>query len=141
MTRICLQLGAVTWLVLMVLTIAPREGIAEDSPSVEENVGATVEHLLALVRESDLTFIRNGKRYDGTEAAEHMRRKYEHFRTRIETPEDFIENAAARSLLSGKPYMVVMPNGERETTRQWLLAALQAYREEQGLAAVEIAGG
>jgi hypothetical protein len=88
----------------------------------------TVQHLIAYVAASDLTFIRNSSEYSGKEASEHMQAKYAHFRDKIKTPEDFIELCASRSLLSGKPYLVVIEKGETIGTREWLTAELQAYR-------------
>ncbi len=88
----------------------------------------TVQHLIAYVAASDLTFIRNSSEYNGKEAAEHMQAKYAHFRDKIKTPEDFIELCASRSLLSGKPYLVVTEKGETIGTREWLTAELLAYR-------------
>ncbi|MDH3932705.1 MAG: DUF5329 domain-containing protein, partial [Chromatiales bacterium] len=50
-------------------------GLARATPDAA--VAETIEYLIASVSESDLTFIRNGKRYAGSEAAEHMRKKYD----------------------------------------------------------------
>ena len=88
----------------------------------------TVQHLIVYVAESDLTFIRNSSQYSGKEASEHMQAKYAHFRDKIKTPEDFIELCASRSLLSGKPYLVVTDKGETIGTREWLTAELLTYR-------------
>ena len=89
----------------------------------------TIQHLIAYVARSDLTFVRNSAKYDGKQASEHMQKKYAHFRERIKTPEDFIELCASRSLLSGKPYLVITEQGEMRT-RDWLTAELQAYRHK-----------
>lgn len=57
-----------------------------------------------------------------------MRRKYEHFADRIRSPEEFIELAATRSILSGKPYTVRSEDGEIPTA-EWLLTLLAEYRD------------
>ncbi len=88
----------------------------------------TVQHLLDHVTHSDLTFIRNSDRYTAKEASEHMESKYEHFRDKIKTPEEFIELCATLSLLSGKPYLVIKEKGETVRTSEWLSAELEAYR-------------
>jgi len=49
------------------------------------------------------------KSYSSEAAAEHARTKYRYFRSQIETPEDFIRLCATKSLISGKPYLVVTP--------------------------------
>ena len=91
------------------------------------SLDATVRHLIAYVAHSDLTFIRNSETYSGKQAAEHMQKKYAHFGDRIKTPEDVIELCASRSLLSGKPYLVITGQGEI-STHDWLTAELEAYR-------------
>ncbi len=93
-----------------------------------EKVNQTIQYLISAVSGADLTFIRNGNSYTPKEAAEHINRKYEHFRDDIETPEEFIELCASKSLLSGKPYMVVDGEGKERRTSDWLRAELAAYR-------------
>ncbi len=92
-------------------------------------VGKTVQHLLAYVARSDLTFIRNAERYTAQEASEHMRKKYEHFKNKVHTPEDFIRLSATRSMLSGKPYLVITAQGETVKTAEWLADELATYRK------------
>ena len=71
-------------------------------------------------------FIRNDVRYSGKKASEHMQKKYAHFRDKIKAPEDFIELCASRSLLSGKPYLVINKKGEKISAR--LRTELVVYR-------------
>ena len=89
---------------------------------------ATVQHLIALVAQSGLTFIRNDVRYTGKEASGHMQKKYMHFRDKIKAPEDFIELCASRSLLSGRPYLVINENGEKISAGEWLRTELVMYQ-------------
>ena len=93
-----------------------------------DTVDKTVQHLVSHVSGSGLTFIRNTDKYTSVEAAEHMNNKYRHFREDIKTAEDFIERCASRSLLSGKPYLVINEQGEQVRTSEWLLAELADYR-------------
>ena len=65
------------------------------------------------------------------EAAAHMQRKYEHFKDKIKTPEDFIRLTATKSLMTGKLYYVRLKDGEKLTSEAWLLQALEAYRQKQ----------
>ncbi len=92
------------------------------------HVDKTVQHLIAHVAQSGLTFIRNDVSYTGKEASEHMQKKYMHFRDKIREPEDFIELCASRSLLSGTPYLVINEEGEKISTSEWLRAELMVYR-------------
>ena len=58
---------------LIVATTAPVRATPE--PAAAD----AIEHLISLVADSELTFVRNGKRYEGAAAADHMRKKYEYF--------------------------------------------------------------
>ncbi len=84
----------------------------------------TIEHLLDYVKNSDVVFIRNGKEHTPDKAAEHIARKYRHYRDDIETPEDFIRLAATKSMLSGRRYRVRLPDGTTMDTADWLLEEL-----------------
>lgn len=86
-----------------------------------------IAYLMNRVAQSDLIFVRNGMEYDGQAAAAHMARKYEHFRDRIHSPADFIELAASRSLLTGRPYAVILASGERIETADWLRGIFRDY--------------
>jgi hypothetical protein len=89
---------------------------------------ATIQHLIAYVAQSDLTFVRNAEKHTGKEASEHIRKKYAHFKGKIKTPEDFIDLCASQSLLTRKPYLVINDKGEAVSTREWLKAELAVYR-------------
>jgi len=114
--------AAVSLAVLFLLTPCLLKGEQIDS------VNKTVLHLISHVSSSGLTFIRNTGRYTSAEAAEHMNNKYQHFREDIRTAEDFIEQCASRSLLTGKPYVVINEQGEQVRTSEWLRAELADYR-------------
>ena len=107
---------------LLLLVAGP--GRAEPTGQVDQ----TIRHLIGYVSGSGLTFIRNSSEYTPDEAAEHMNRKYQHFRDAIKTPEDFIERCATKSLLSGKPYLVVSGQGRELRTSDWLRTELAAYQ-------------
>jgi len=119
----CMALpSAVTLVVLFLLTPCLLRG--EQINAVDK----TVQHLVSHVSGSGLTFIRNTDKYTSVEAAEHMNNKYRHFREDIKTAEDFIERCASKSLLSGKPYLVINERGKQVRTSEWLLAELADYR-------------
>ena len=89
---------------------------------------AEVEHLIDTLANSECVMIRNGKAHDGEEAADHVRRKYEHFRDEIDSTEDFIAYSATRSLISGRAYQVQCPGEDPQPSAEWLLAELEDYR-------------
>ncbi len=103
--------------------LAPASSHSEQ----ENSVDTTVQYLLDYVATSGLTFIRNSDQYTAREASRHMQKKYAHFEDKIDSPEKFIELCATKSLLSGKPYMVVNKQGEAVRTSEWLSAALDNY--------------
>jgi hypothetical protein len=108
--------------VFLLLVSGPGRGEPTD------RVDQTIRHLIVYVSGSGLTFIRNASEYTPGEAAEHMNKKYQHFRGKIETPEDFIKLCATKSLLSGKPYLVVSGQGKELRTSDWLTTELAAYQ-------------
>lgn len=109
---LCLALGA-----------APARG----APTAQ--VEQTVQHLIGYVSGSGLTFVRNASEYSPKEAAEHMLKKYRHFRDDIDSPERFIELCATKSLMSGRPYLVIDSQGNAVPTGDWLQTELAAYQQ------------
>lgn len=84
--------------------------------------------LIAEVRRSDCTFIRNGSEHDSAEAADHIEKKFDYYKNRIRTAEDFVRLAATGSALSGKPYEVSCPNAPVTTSAAWLKQKLAVMR-------------
>jgi hypothetical protein len=79
-----------------------------------------IDCLLSQVAASDATFIRNGKSHTGPEAADHMRKKYQHFKKKIKTVDDFIDKAGSRSLLTRRPYRIKPKDEEELPAADWL---------------------
>jgi hypothetical protein len=109
---------------LLLLPVCLRSYALAMDPEVEK----TINHLLEVVEESHCTFIRNDEEHDSKYAAQHIKKKYDYFKDKIDTPEEFIELCATKSLMSGRPY-VVRCEGDRKTpTADWLKTALDDYR-------------
>jgi hypothetical protein len=89
-----------------------------------------INYLLGFIESSGCEFYRNGSWYDAKRAQAHLRDKYEMLAAadRIHTAEDFIEKAATKSSLSGRPYQVKCRGSEAVTTNQWLRDVLARYR-------------
>jgi len=121
------------FIVIAVLTVffslpyAAHGGQAGEKPNDGDHA---IAFLIEAIENSQLAFIRNGETHSGTEAAEHVRTKYVYFKFRIKTPEDFIRLCATKSLVSGKPYLVVTPQGT-VTAESWLKQLLAEYRRAQ----------
>lgn len=110
---------------LLLILVVPR---AMAGQQTEENTEAAVLYLISYVKEADVTFQRNSTRYTGNEAAEHINRKYQHFKDDIDTPEKFIELCASGSLMTGKPYLIITKQGEQLPASEWLNTELASYR-------------
>lgn len=95
------------------------------------HLSQAIQYLLDFVKTSGCIFIRNEIEHTAVEAAAHMQRKYEHFKDKIKTPEDFIRLTATKSLMTGKLYYVRLKDGKKLTSEAWLLQALEAYRQKQ----------
>ena len=90
--------------------VAPCTCLHADVPPEQK---PEVEHLITFLETSDCSMIRNGEAHDGEEAAGHVRRKYEHFRNKIDSTEDFIRYDRRR--------MTAQPPADRQG---WLDAML-----------------
>jgi hypothetical protein len=128
-----------TWSVILA-ALPPR------AVSAEENLQETISYLVDYVRNSDVTFIRNNKEHTPEEAAEHIMKKYRHYRKKIKTPEDFIRLSATKSTMSGRQYSIRTADGVTMTSAEWLTRALEEYRQggaspEEGAPAESFAAG
>jgi hypothetical protein len=94
------------------------------------NVQIEVNFLLGYVEGSGCAFYRNGTWHDSRTAQAHLRDKYKYLAARnlITTTEDFIDRAATKSSLSGRPYEVRCNGGATVTSSQWLRAELARFR-------------
>lgn len=116
--------GRVLFILLFVL-------VSDAMSDVPKSQKAEVDHLLDFVRGSNCTLIRNRRTHTSKEAHTHILRKYEHFREKIQNTEDFIDLAASKSTLSGRPYHVTCDGGQPISTRDWLLRELDRYRSDR----------
>ena len=89
---------------------------------------AEIDHLLAFVAGSSCTFLRNGNAYRGSDAAAHIRKKYDHFKSEIASAEDFIRLAATKSEFSGRRYEVRCGSDAPILAADWLQGELAAFR-------------
>ena len=89
---------------------------------------AMIELLLAEVESSGVTFIRNGKEHQPKQAASHLRRKWKYAGSKIETAEQFIDEAATRSSTTGKPYLIKLKDGSTIEAADWLYQRLKDIR-------------
>jgi hypothetical protein len=100
-----------------------------DATSSDDTLLGTINYLLTYVEESNCVFIRNGKEYNSKEAAKHIKTKYDSLMFDIKTPEEFIERAATKSMLSGQLYWVQCTEHSPIPSADWLMGDLFSYRK------------
>ena len=88
-----------------------------------------IDHLLDFVSNTDCQYDRNGTIHSGPEARDHINMKYEHYKKKVKTSEDFIKYSATKSMISGKKYKIHCPGAETVNASDWLLEELQHYRQ------------
>jgi len=111
-------------LMMLMVAMAPRSMAGQQTVDLD----ATVQYLITYVQESDVVFERNSSRYSGEEAAQHINKKYQHYKDDIDTPEKFIKLCATGSLMTGKPYFIITSGGEQLLSSEWLQTELAVYR-------------
>jgi len=116
------------WLLLLTLMILALSVPVSAADRQTEDLDTTIQHLITYVRESDVTFERNISRHDSVEAAAHIEKKYQHFKDKIDTPEQFIELCANASMVTGKQYLIINEQGDEIPSGDWLNAELVRYR-------------
>jgi Family of unknown function (DUF5329) len=112
-------------LAVMLLGHGPAARPAPLASAVDE-----INYLLDFVDRSGCKFYRNGSWYDSHRAQSHLREKYNYLaaRERIKSAEDFIDQAATRSSLSGEEYQIQCEAGPTVPANRWLRTALIDYR-------------
>lgn len=127
------------WPIVVVLAVlAPPIDAQAD---VSEADSREVHHLLEYLRTSGCAMERNGKKHNSEDAYSHVKKKYDYFRSRIQTSEDFIEYSASKSTMSSKYYLVYCEGQPAVRTRDWLLEELHNYREKYRAGKIaEVAG-
>ena len=117
----------------LVLGLAPAAVARAAPPAIART---EIDYLLGSMENSACEFYRNGSWYDAKTAAAHLRDKYEILAKgdQIQTAEDFIEQAATKSSLSGRPYQVRCSGEEAVASNEWLRHLLARYRAHAGLA-------
>lgn len=112
-------------LAIILLSRSPHANAAPPAIAVDE-----INYLLGFIERSGCKFYRNGSWYDSHRAQSHLRDKYNFLAARdhIKTAEDFIEQAATRSSVSGEEYQIQCEAGPALPSNRWLHTALLGYR-------------
>jgi len=107
-------------------------------PVFASNMQSEINHLLAILGNSECQFERNGKMHSGKDTVNHVKKKYNYFKSKINSAEKFIEYSATKSTLSGKYYMVLCKDKPKIRTQDWLLQELKNYRSKDSLVLMDI---
>lgn len=98
------------WLTVLacaLLSLSPCQAFDRDAAEA-----ARIQYLIKAVEGlKGVKFIRNGSEYGSRRAAEHLRLKLDKAGPRVKTAEDFISLIGSGSSLSGRPYLLLFPDG------------------------------
>jgi hypothetical protein len=125
----CLSRMTTTLTIALAIGAISLPVASADTPAIAQT---EINYLLAFVQKSNCEFHRNGTWYDAKMAQEHLRYKYKALAAgnRIQSAEDFVEKAATKSSLTGRPYEIRCKGGDVVTTSVWLHAVLAQYRAQ-----------
>jgi len=105
---------------LLLLGCASLASASPDNWSEQEKIS----YLLDTIGTSKLIFVRNGAEYPGQEAKAHLQMKLDAAGSAIQTADDFINNIASHSSMTGQPYYVEFPDGSKIEAETWLRGKL-----------------
>ena len=131
-----MKLHPSAWLLGLVLALSCRPAESAAPPTIAQT---EINYLLGFIERSGCQFYRNGSWYDSKRAQEHLRTKYDFMVARdlIKTAEDFIEQAATKSSMSGIAYALKCSGAPVVASSLWLREVLSRYRSTAAQAAVE----
>ena len=115
----------ITALAFLFLVAGPAASQTPSPATTQE-----VSQLFAALRQSNCEFSRNGSWYNVQEASDHLHRKYEYLLKKhlVTSTESFIELAATKSSMSGKPYQVRCGKSAPVSSSSWFKSQLNAVR-------------
>ncbi|MBB5018869.1 hypothetical protein HNQ59_002166 [Chitinivorax tropicus] len=113
----------IMWVALAAAGLIGSAQAALDPDSAHE-----VEDLLKRMGQSGCTFVHNGDAHTAKEAVAHLRLKLEKAGHRLRTTEDFIDQLASKSNLTGRPYLLRCVGLPEMQSARWLRAELKWMR-------------
>lgn len=87
-----------------------------------------ISYLINSIGKSGCAFVRNGERYSGKEARQHLRSKRKRNAHLVHSAEDFIKKIASRSETSGQLYMISCRGKDPQTANEWFTKLLALHR-------------
>jgi hypothetical protein len=116
------------FLLLIAILLSSTSYAADSKDTMEKEI----QHLFDYLKNSDCEFNRNGKWYNTEEAVKHINKKYQYLIKKglINSTEQFIDQAASESSMSGKSYMVKCGESEPIKSSVWFKRELTRFREK-----------
>ncbi len=98
---------------------------------VDDATQTEIAHLFNYLKQSNCRFGRNGKGFSANEGADHINKKYHYLpkRKAIRSAENFIDQAASKSSISGKLYRVMCGESAVVDSGEWFRTELLAFRK------------
>ena len=96
--------------------------------SSAQSMNYEINQLISAVGRNGCAFIRNGEKYRGRAARDHLRSKRELNEQIITTTEDFIQKIASASSTTGEPYLIQCRGQEERTVNEWFSTLLEQNR-------------
>ncbi|MDA0782046.1 MAG: DUF5329 domain-containing protein [Rickettsiales bacterium] len=116
--------------IIFILVVIPIMLFAEGGKSEDENERKKIHYLLDKIEESGTIFERNGSEYSSKEAREHLELKLQRGAKYAKTAEDFINNLASKSSVSGKSYKMKFSDGTEVKSGDWLYEQLNGFENK-----------
>ena len=103
--------------IAVTLLVASAASAQAPSSATKNEVG----QLFAALRQSNCEFLRNGSWHNAQKASDHLQRKYDYLLKKglVTSTESFIELAATKSSMSGKPYQVRCGKAPPVSSQSW----------------------
>jgi hypothetical protein len=113
----------------IVLALASSVALGQAPPDAAQK---EIAGLFSRLEHSTCQFNRNGSWYDPKQASDHLRQKYDWLVRRhlVTTTESFIDLAASKSSMSGKPYLVRCGGEPAIESKAWVSHELEALRSK-----------
>ena len=111
--------------ITLLLLLSGAANAQNTSPSARE-----INQLFAALESSKCEFNRNGSWYSAQKASDHLHQKYDYLLKKgmVTTTESFIELAATKSSMSGKPYLVRCGVAQPVPSKSWFTGKLKELR-------------
>lgn len=92
------------------------------TPTEQQRIDRLID---AVAQQKDIRFLRNGREYSATQAADFLRGKLKWRIEKVHTVQDFIDEVGTRSTTSGEAYLVRQADGRTLPSADFLRQELR----------------